>query len=68
MFYPSRGRSGGGVQEDPSLACLLLAIYSKEEREAGVLEELKEEEGKEGSGRWRNYSADRVIYSPEGGR
>ena len=34
--YPRRGRSGGGAPEEPSLARLLLAIYSGEEGKAGV--------------------------------
>ena len=34
--YPRRGRSGGGVPEEPSPARLLLAICSEEERKAGV--------------------------------
>jgi hypothetical protein len=34
----------------------------------GFLEELEEEEGKESSGRWRNYSVDGIIYSPRWGR
>ena len=32
--------------------------------DARVFGELEEEEGKESFGRWENYSADRVIYSP----
>ena len=38
-----------------------------EEKRLGFLG-LEEEEGKGNSGRWRNYSADGVIYSPRLGR
>jgi hypothetical protein len=36
----------------------LLAICSEKGGEDRVFGELEEEEGKESSGRWRNYSAD----------
>ena len=36
---------GGGAPEKPSLARLLLAIYSEEGEEARVFGELEEEEG-----------------------
>ena len=34
----------------------------------GFLESFEEGEGKGSSGRWRNYSADGVIYSPRWAR
>ena len=37
----------------------------KKEKKVGVFGRLEEEEGKERYGRWRNYSADGVIYSPK---
>jgi len=64
MCYPRPGRSSGEAPEEPSPARLLLAICSEKGGEARVFGELEEEEGKESSGRWRNYSADGVIYSP----
>jgi len=64
--------SGDGAAEErrriPSPARLLLAICSEEGGKARVFGVLKEGEGKGSSGRWRNYSADELIYSPKWGR
>ena len=49
MFYPRRGRSGGGVSEEPSPMRLLFAIYFEEGEEARVFG-LEEGEGKESFG------------------
>ena len=68
MSYPRRGWSGGGAPEDPSPARLLLAICSEEGGKARVFGGLEEGEGKGSFGRWRNYSADGVIYSLKWGR
>ena len=65
-------RDGDGAAEERwrsprRRACCWPSARRKKER-LGFLEELKEEEGKGSSGRWRNYSADGVIYSLERGR
>jgi len=66
----TRGEDGAAEERRRNLrrnACCW--PFTRRERERlGFLGESEEGEGKESSGRWRNYSADRVIYSPEGGR
>ena len=50
-------------------ACCWPSVRRERERERlGFLGEFEEGEGKGSSGRWRNYSADGVIYSLDKGR
>ena len=55
-------RSAGGAFAGVLVAGHLLG--GRERERLGFLGEFEDGEGKESSGRWRNYSADGVIYSP----
>ena len=46
MFYPRRGRSGGGASEEPSPMCLLLSICLERGEEARVFGSLRKKKAK----------------------
>ena len=54
-------------QRSPHRGACCWPFARRKEKRLGFFE-LEEEEGKGSSGRWRNYSADGVIYSPRWGR
>ena len=66
----TRGEDGAAEEHQKNLrrhACCWPFAQSEKER-LGFLGEFEEGKSKESSGRWRNYSADGVIYSLEEGR
>jgi len=66
----TRGEDGAAEERRKNLrrhACCWPFVRSEKER-LGFLGEFEEGKSKESSARWRNYSADGVIYSLEEGR